>query len=702
MFKISFSGWNLFKKCERSFYFHYIKNLREYTENQYSLFGNCIHSLLENEYPNELTIDVINKYYSDFKLSQTKFTKDDIIKHYNNVLKLNLDIKEREFEFNTIIYNININGFIDCVLSDGTLIDYKTGSYSKSKFNDYKKQVYFYAIAIKNISGKLPKKAGILFTKTGKLISFDIMEDEAENLLNDLKNDINKILNSKSCLDFNNDGGNCRFCQYKNRCFELEYNKDNMIQIKLTELDGLKLLVESDKQTETLLNKVFGSRFSYENKNAFFANRALNMKNVKYRVPTHIELYKNSITYIGFKENIMSLLENTFSKSSYCNNRIIEIIDNKIINNNIKYINTLNKLNGIELRDFQKEIINTMGKHKVSLIEASVGSGKTVMAAEFIRKHKMKTLFIVDVKVLLEQTKNEFNKLLGMDIGLITEGKQDWKDINIATIQTAVKLLDDVEFIKNLSECGIVIIDEAHTSKSKSYAELIKMSRYRYLIGLTGTAFSNGNDDLELYKIFGFPKVRLKLNDLINMGYAVKPIIEFLHYDTPYCIGNDYNEILDSVNTSQGKVEVLLNTIKKHNNDDILIICKRINHMHFLYDYISNKVDTHDVYVIEGRTSKKKREKILNSIYDNDKPTLIIGSTKIVEKGLNIPKLKVLINYTSNKGDIQTIQMIGRVIRNYEGKDKAYYYDFYDTHNKLKDATKQRIQILEDQHLLNW
>ena len=331
-------------------------------------------------------------------------------------------------------------------------------------------------------------------------------------------------------------------------------------------------------------------------------------------------------------------------------------------------------------------------KDEISLTELSVGSGKTVMAAEIIRRLNYKTLFVVDVKVLLNQTKEEFEKLLGIECGLITEGKQEWKNVNIATIQTCVKFLKkkDKTFLKNLSECNVVIVDEAHCSKSKSYQMLFDNVKARYRIGLTGTAYSNGNDSLELYKSFGFPNLKITLKDLVNKGYLVKPIIKFIKYNHNNTYFN-YDDAYLGILNSEERLNKVKEIVNKHKDENILIITRRLKHADKIKEILGGNVE-----IIKGSLSKKKREKYIKEMKQGNRK-ILIGTDKIVQKGLNIPNLNVLINYSANKGGIQTIQGLGRVIRKCEGKEVGYYYDFYDTNEYLTNATKERIKAIKNQ-----
>jgi superfamily II DNA or RNA helicase len=153
----------------------------------------------------------------------------------------------------------------------------------------------------------------------------------------------------------------------------------------------------------------------------------------------------------------------------------------------------------------------------------------------------------------------------------------------------------------------------------------------------------------------------------------------------------DYDDAYNGCLNSEGRLNKLKEIVEQHKDDNILIITRRLEHADKINEILGGNIE-----IIKGSLSKKKRDLYIKQMKEG-KRNILIGSEKIVQKGLNIPNLNVLVNYSANKGGIQTVQSLGRVIRSYEGKDVGYYYDFYDTNEYLRNATKQRMNILKDQ-----
>ena len=457
-----------------------------------------------------------------------------------------------------------------------------------------------------------------------------------------------------------------------------------------------RVKVKTAKFLQNRIDKILDSKLSYVEEDMYYKILRLMRRGIFYDGIIHLYNSHDKSTYLGFKNYIIELLKNELTddlkKRKYKLN--LKIIDERKIPNTSANLKC-DKLMGVELREYQKQAVEYIIKEEICLIDLATGGGKTVIAAELIRRLNYKTLFVVNTIDLLNQTKRTFEKLLGVKCGIITNGKQEWKEINIATIQTVVKFIknEDDEFLKNLHECNLIIVDECHFAKSESYNILMNNVKAQYRVGLSATPYTNNNSCLELYKSFGFPNFKVRLNDLIEMGYLVKPVIKFVKYkDGNECYPN-YEYAYRGVLNCRDRILKLKEIVDYHKkrNDSILIITRRLEHAQNIKEILDGEVE-----IIEGKLSKRKREKLLKEMREG-KRKILIGTDKIVSTGLDLPILNVLINYSANLSKIQTLQSLGRILRAYDNKEQAFMYDFYDRNRHLIKAAKKRIKVLEDE-----
>ena len=151
----------------------------------------------------------------------------------------------------------------------------------------------------------------------------------------------------------------------------------------------------------------------------------------------------------------------------------------------------------MKLRDYQLNVINeyeqkiTAGIRRI-IIVAPTGAGKTVIAAEIIRRGSAeynRVLFIAHRNELLTQARD---KLKSFDIiaGIIKAGRE--KDarpqaiVQVAGIQTLHARAVRAKTME-LPTAEIVIIDEAHHVRAQTYQTIIEAYPGAIIIGLTAT-----------------------------------------------------------------------------------------------------------------------------------------------------------------------------------------------------------------------
>jgi superfamily II DNA or RNA helicase len=95
--------------------------------------------------------------------------------------------------------------------------------------------------------------------------------------------------------------------------------------------------------------------------------------------------------------------------------------------------------------------------------------------------------------------------------------------------------------------------------------------------------------------------------------------------------------------------------------------------------------------IIHAKLKSKQRQKILS---EWGKEFFALFSVHTLEIGYDVPEVRVAIILASTSNMNQIVQRIGRIIRNYEGKETALIYNVYlsdtrdiSTLKRLKKAT---------------
>ena len=418
----------------------------------------------------------------------------------------------------------------------------------------------------------------------------------------------------------------------------------------------------------------------------------------------------NKKSQMHFPTGLLSLAREFFD-----NNQIVyQLVDDRPSLGNVSPL----EIGGAYiLRDYQEEAVNNALKKQRGIIKAATGAGKTVIAGSIIAKAgAFPACFFVTTKDLLHQAKEELEKLIFKDgkpvkIGTIGGGKCDIQDINIVTVQTAIRSLgmkfdkfdeedenDDSDEIigdeskksniKNLIiNSKMIICDEVqHWAASTCQVVSDYCSSARYRFGISATPWRDMDDDLLIDACFGKLISDISASTLIEKKVLVPPKIYFVHTKTK--LGGTFADVY-----RKGIVEnTCRNTIIKNLAEQMvedgrqtLILVRHIAHGEILQDMIPGSVFIH------GSIASKSRQNTINRMKEGKHRCVIASS--IFDEGVDIRPLSALILAGSGKSQTRALQRIGRVIRAYEGKTDAIIVDFFDDMKYMRKHSQARRRM---------
>lgn len=703
-FNISASSYSMYKQSPLMFYYTYIKKSKPDTvvNKTYGLAGNIVHNILE-EYGEDKTLNyekLFNERWDEKNLNELKsFNGKPLCKKtYFNALRTGVklldnvySIVEPEMKIVMNFYEdsnvkIGLKGFIDCVCKNKNdeliILDWKTNS-SKGDFTTH--ALMYHLLYYKKFN-KLPKKAVYEYLKIGDAVTYEFTLDDVLNFEKELYDFCKTI--SKNCGSvkrFSVGDIDSPFNAHKQKCLS-EVNKRNLTTPILCAVKDNFLIFKSLPEK---LRKIITLKYSYCIDGYEFCSQ---VKSGAWDGRVYF-FKKNKLPY-AFVNDVKELLVDFNVR--FDTNYVLKLVDYRCESvKNCKY-DTVFKESEFELRDYQREAVNTSIINEVGILAMACGSGKTFVAAEIIRRLNTKTLFLVNRLELAEQSKREFENYLGVSVGLMTEGNVSCEDqIVIASIQTihsiikrkdeSTKVLQDY-----LSTVNLVIADESQNLKnSKQYRSVYGNTvNATYFIGLSATPFRNGGDTLEMNALVGFPIFWKTSEELTKEGFLCPTKCLFIKNGLNHDCDDyhsAYDECIVNNDVRNGLISGLANSLK--GSKKVLILTRRVKHAHLLADLIPGSV------VITGSTKKSVRRDEFER-FKNESGFVLIGSTKIFSTGVNIPSLDVIINGTAHKSSIDSIQIIGRTKRLYPGKKVGYYVDFVDEGKYFGKASGERMKSL--------
>jgi len=705
----------------------YIQKIPGVSDMCYANRGTVVHECLETFYKNKQTEQSIiaeqfEQLWTKFKLDETKLAHEKELtwEMILNGIKLNFDLTHTELK----IFFPDCVSYLDGVNTETHFMcDWKTSQMNEHNKLEYTVQMKYYVWQYYRKYNILLKEIKVCYLRyeNSVMIIIPTIQDikNAEQYHKKTLEKIHYYLNNPDKLPPFNKG--YFFCPYKHLWDVEEQNPETTMNFLLN-IYGGEVFVKGDFSEE--LNELLFNKYTYENQSAIFLKKRYPNMNTKKCLWN--KKFKN--ISIGLVDSLVETIHNY--ARSINKTPIIKLQDNRCFDET-KIDMPQKLLSGKELRDYQIQAVDTYINKKGlnnGILELSTGAGKTLITIEIVRRLGLKTLFVVDKKRLLTQTKKEFETELGTPIGIIGMGNKQIENITIATIQSLIKYKDELEdYFKTIR---VFIVDECHKTHSPRFITLSKLLKNtEYRLGVSATAKNNQGCDLRVTSILGEVIYSLKGQELITKGFLVKPEIIFLTdvntKEELELMENKCNELIleeiDKKLSEQNKFvdktlkaygdlvdnlkdgikyriffdECIINNTKRnetikqlcenHSNKTILILVKYVKHGELLEQLIPNSKYLH------GKISDKKREQMFEDFTDGSQK-ILISTISIFEEGIDIPRLNIVINASAHKLERTSIQTLGRALRTHDSKDNAIYYDFFDNIVFFKLSSIGRIR----------
>jgi len=340
---------------------------------------------------------------------------------------------------------------------------------------------------------------------------------------------------------------------------------------------------------------------------------------------------------------------------------------------------TPNYSNGVfpELRPFQSSSIESLRdgvrkNHRVQMVCAPTGSGKTVLAMKVIHETLLKgnrCMFVCDRKNLINQT-SEVADSLGLSAHGIIQSHH-WRTnirmpFQIASIQTLMRrgIPDDFD---------VVVVDEAHTQYS-TMVNHIKTCRAK-VIGLSATPFAPG-----LGQIYTNLINAATMSDLTNQGILV-PLRVFtctkIDMRGAETRGGEWTEKAAETRGMEIIGDVVTEWVKFASDRKTIVFGATIAHCEEMARQFNDAGYRAEVFC--ATTTDEERVAILAEYQKPDSSIRILVSVEALAKGFDVKDVGCVCDCRPLRKSLSTaIQMWGRGLRSSPatGKQDCCLLDF--------------------------
>ena len=329
------------------------------------------------------------------------------------------------------------------------------------------------------------------------------------------------------------------------------------------------------------------------------------------------------------------------------------------------------------LRESQQAVYDALDDN--CIINAWVSWGKTFTGLAIAGKLGQKTLVIVHTVPLRNQWAKEVEKVYGFTPGIIGSGNFDIsKPIVIGNTQSLYRNIDKIR-----KEFGTIILDEMHHVSSPTFSKVIDTNYCRYKIGLSGTVERKDGKHVVFRDYFGSNIFKPPKENFMT------PIVDIIRSEVRFMDGARTpwaNRVTALSNNEEYRHTVaMLASYYAAKGHKVLVVSDRV---HFLQSCAELVGDS--AICVTGEVPHEQRETLLDEInYGNKK--VLFGTQAIFSEGISVNSLSCLILGTPINNEPLLTQLIGRVIREQDGKQTPVVVDIHLKGNTAKRQASNRM-----------
>ena len=355
-----------------------------------------------------------------------------------------------------------------------------------------------------------------------------------------------------------------------------------------------------------------------------------------------------------------------------------------------------------ELRESQIPAAETMLENETGILHAATAFGKTVVCCDMIARRGISTLILVDRADLMNQWIKRLDEFLDIDEELpeyqTKTGRTRKRKSLIGNLQGAHDTLTgivDVAMIRSLKkkdgfhpmlkEYAQVYFDECHHAASESAIEVLQEINAKYVYGVTATPKrGDGKEKINEF-LLGPIRYRFTAKDRAeeqNIDHLVYPrftrTVKPHHLSkTPY--GNDAYELIRNNDVRDEQIIRDVADCVQAGRTPV-VLTKYVDHANKLSERLKKYADR--LILLTGANGTKVRRaqvKELNEVDDSDS-LILVGTGSLLGEGFDFPRLDTLFMATPVSGENVVEQYVGRLNRDYDGKENVIVYDYVDSH----------------------
>ena len=329
----------------------------------------------------------------------------------------------------------------------------------------------------------------------------------------------------------------------------------------------------------------------------------------------------------------------------------------------------------------QQSALDALVPHRLGVLVAPPGSGKTVIACGLIAHRRLPALIVVDRQPLVEQWRERLGEHLGIaakEIGQLGGGRNKAKGvIDIAMAQSLARRDNLAEIAQAY---GLVVVDECHHVPAVTFERVVRQMPVRYWLGLTATPYRRDHLEKLITMYCGGERYRMtpdhEENIRVDRVLVTHPTGHEHSGDQELGIQEVFRSLVEDQERTRQICGDIATAVEAGRN--CLVLTQWTEHL----DAISEELRRLGIEAIVMRGGMGKKARVSASAEMEAQASAgglaLLATGSFLGEGFDLPQLDTLFLAFPLAFKGRIVQYVGRVLRPTTGKSRVEVHDYVD------------------------
>jgi superfamily II DNA or RNA helicase len=349
-----------------------------------------------------------------------------------------------------------------------------------------------------------------------------------------------------------------------------------------------------------------------------------------------------------------------------------------------------------DLRDYQREAVDAIKSKKFGIIKAPPRSGKTVLSTAAICEIGGKTIIMAAQREWLDgfyetfcgsETQKPLTNAKKRQVGFARTLEEFEKyDVCLVTVQTFHNERGQKLLKKIRDMFQVLVVDEVHMSAAQKYASAVSKLNTRYRIGLSGTPSRKDGRMVIADSLFGPIIFEAKVERLRPRIHLVRT-----EFRRPKSKGRQplWTTLVKQLETDPKRLKLIAKWAIKDAKAGhmVLIPLSQVIPIKALALAINKLAGKRMAHPFWGGLKKDKRKQLIQDAR-NYKARILVGNSKLVSVGTNIPRASMIYEVAMSSNVENCEQRISRVLTPWDDKPPPGVRIFLDEYEVRRSCLR--------------